>query len=105
MQSLPLAFSGLTAADFNTPAIRISGSVYLPPLDVSTTPELTEINNMASENLFKSIGDVASNINAQTDRPEDGQPRQENVAMGFEDENREVQEVESMCMECGKNVS
>lgn len=60
---------------------------------------------MASETLFKSIGDVASNINAQTDRPEDGQPRQENVAMGFEDENREVQEVESLCMECGKNVS
>jgi hypothetical protein len=59
---------------------------------------------MSSQNLFKSIGDVATNIDAGADRPEEGQ-QQQNVAMGFEDENREVQEVESMCMECGKNVS
>ncbi|KAI5451399.1 nucleolar zinc-finger protein [Naganishia albida] len=56
---------------------------------------------MASENLFKSIGDVATNIDAQVDRPQEG--KQQDVAVGFEDENREVQEVESMCMECGKN--
>lgn len=58
---------------------------------------------MTSENLFKSIGDVATNIDAQVDRPQEG--KQQDVAVGFEDENREVQEVESMCMECGKNVS
>jgi hypothetical protein len=61
---------------------------------------------MSSEKLFKSIGDVATNIDAQTERQADGQERQQgDVAMGFEDENREVQEMESMCMECGKNVS
>lgn len=61
---------------------------------------------MSSEKLFKNIGDIATNIDAQTERPEEGQkPKQQDVAMGFEDENREVQEMESMCMECGKNVS
>lgn len=61
---------------------------------------------MSSEKLFKSIGDVATNIDAQTERQEDGEDgKQQDVAMGFEDENREVQEMESMCMECGKNVS
>ena len=63
---------------------------------------------MSSEKLFKSIGDIATNIDAQAERPEQEQgqdKKQEDVAMGFEDENREVQEMESMCMECGKNVS
>lgn len=63
---------------------------------------------MSSEKLFKSIGDIATNIDAQAERSEQEQgqeKKQEDVAMGFEDENREVQEMESMCMECGKNVS
>ncbi|KAJ9121674.1 hypothetical protein QFC22_002294 [Naganishia vaughanmartiniae] len=61
---------------------------------------------MSSEKLFKSIGEVAGDIDAQPDRPEteQSQPQQQNdVAMGFQDEDRQVQEMESMCMECGKN--
>ncbi|KAJ9096577.1 hypothetical protein QFC19_007109 [Naganishia cerealis] len=60
---------------------------------------------MSSEKLFKSIGEVAKDIDAQPDQPEfvQGHQQQNGVAEGFQDEDRQVQEMESLCMECGKN--
>jgi hypothetical protein len=71
-----------------------------------TAYNIISIVMASSNNLFRPIGDIAVNTDAQPEvddndaRLQDDQPQFE---LG-EGEEREVQQIESLCMECGEQV-
>jgi hypothetical protein len=58
---------------------------------------------MAAENLFKPIGDLAQQTDAQPEVADDDANLHDDGA--FDNEEREVQQTESLCMECHEQVS
>jgi zinc finger protein len=61
---------------------------------------------MSSNELFKPIGEIASQTDALPEVPDDDVRLQDDGAQpDFQDgEEREVQQIESLCMECGEQV-
>jgi hypothetical protein len=61
---------------------------------------------MSSNELFKPIGEIASQTDALPEVPDDDVRLQNDGAQpdSQEGEEREVQQIESLCMECGEQV-
>lgn len=77
-------------------------------MDCVLTERIKTIMSDQKENLFPSMGDIASRTNALAD-VEDDDKRLAHDAPTLEQqedgEEREVQEIESLCMRCHEQVS
>lgn len=61
---------------------------------------------MADPNLFRKIGDLAAATDAQDEVDDDDVRLTENPTFDHtEGDEREVQQIESLCMNCHENVS
>ncbi len=58
----------------------------------------------SSNDLFRPIGDIANNTNAQPEVDDNDSRLQDDQFELKEGEEREVQQIESLCMECGEQV-